>query len=65
MERLILTNCVSTSDLESFERIALEVVKKGSEEMAVPALKLLMTCIYIGEDGRRRGNEYEKMNNVS
>lgn len=49
IERMILTNCTSASDLETFERISLDLVKKGNEQMAIPALKLLMTCIYIGE----------------
>ena len=34
--------------MEKFERIALDVVKKGNEQVALPALQLLMTCIYIG-----------------
>lgn len=46
---MILTNCTSASDLETFERISLDLVKKSNEQMAIPALKLLMTCIYIGE----------------
>ena len=35
--------------MEKFERIALDVVKKGNEQVALPALQLLMTCIYIGK----------------
>lgn len=49
IQRLILTNCMSANDLDKFERVSLELIRKGNEEIAIPALKLLMTCIYIGE----------------
>lgn len=47
--RLILTNCVSATDLDKIERIAMDLVKRN-EMFAMPALKLLVQCIYIGED---------------
>lgn len=46
--RLILTNCVSATDLDKIERIAMDLVKRN-EMFAMPALKLLVQCIYIGE----------------
>lgn len=48
IQRLILTNCVSPTDLDTFERIAMDVVKKGHEPFAMPALQLLVTCVYVG-----------------
>lgn len=48
IQRLILTNCVSPTDLDTFERIAMDVVKKGHEPFAMPALQFLVTCVYVG-----------------
>lgn len=49
IQRLILNNCISATDLDKFERIALDLVKKGNEQTANASLKLLLTCIYIGK----------------
>lgn len=47
--RLILTNCLSSNDVEKVSRIALERIKQGPEALAMPGLKLLVTCIYFGK----------------
>lgn len=49
LERLVISNNTAKLIREKIEKIALDLVKLENEEFSIPALKLLITCMYIGE----------------
>lgn len=49
LERLVATNVVMKMFREKIEKIALDLVKLENERFSIPALKLLITCMYIGK----------------
>lgn len=49
LERLVVTNCASKMLREKIEKIALDLVKLENEQFSIPALKLLVSCMYIGK----------------
>lgn len=49
LERLVISNTTTKLIREKIEKIALDLVKIENEEFSIPALKLLITCMYIGE----------------
>lgn len=44
---------VTPPQREKIEKIALELVKSENEEFSLPALQLLVTCMYIGKQSCR------------
>lgn len=49
LERLVVTNCATKMYREKIEKIALDLVKLENEKFSIPAVKLLVSCMYIGK----------------
>lgn len=49
LERLVLMNTITRIQREKIEKLVLDLIKKDNEVFTVPALKLLITCMYIGK----------------
>lgn len=49
LERVIISNTITKYYHEKIERLALELVKLEYEQFSLLALKLLVTCMYIGK----------------
>lgn len=49
LERIVASNIAIKLHREKIEKLALDLVKLENEEFSIPALKLLITCMYVGE----------------
>jgi hypothetical protein len=49
LERLVATNTANKLYREKIEKLAMDLLKSDNELLSIPALKLLITCMYIGE----------------
>lgn len=48
LERIIISRTITEFLHEKIEKLALELVKSVNEMFSLLALRLLMTCMYIG-----------------
>lgn len=48
LERVIISKTITKYFHEKIERLALDLVKLENEQFSLMALKLLVTCMYIG-----------------
>lgn len=55
---MVIVNVTPKYLREKIERVALDLVKLENETFSLAALKLLVTCMYMGEFGSKR---HEKM----
>uniref|UniRef100_A0A6B2E671 Huntingtin n=1 Tax=Phlebotomus kandelakii TaxID=1109342 RepID=A0A6B2E671_9DIPT len=58
MQRLIITNSVEKVYREKMEKLSLDLVKCDNEEFYIPALKLLISCMYIGSASQLENTEH-------
>ncbi|XP_055389254.1 protein PFC0760c isoform X2 [Condylostylus longicornis] len=57
LERIVATNIVSSVIRSKIEKLALELVKIDNERFSIPALKLLLTCVYMGSTKQLENTE--------
>ncbi|GAB0090643.1 huntingtin [Sergentomyia squamirostris] len=58
IQRLIITNSIEKVYREKLEKISLELVKSDNEKFSIPALKLLISCMYIGSASQLENTEH-------
>lgn len=49
LERVVISKIITRFFHEKIEKLALDLVKLENEQFSLLALKLLVTCMYIGE----------------